>query len=38
MNDKVEMPHDKVGAFIKAFKGSLYPPLWVKLIDAELAE
>jgi hypothetical protein len=38
MNDKVEMPHDKVGAFIKAFKGSLDPRLWVKLIDEELEE
>ena len=38
MNDKVEMPHEKVAAFIVAFRGSLDPRLWVKLIDEELEE
>jgi len=38
MNDKIEMPHEKVAAFIVAFRGSLDPRLWVKLIDEELEE
>jgi hypothetical protein len=31
-------PHDKVSDFIRAFKGSLDPRLWIKLIDEELNE
>ena len=33
-----QMPHEKVADFIVAFKGSLDPRLWVKLIDEELEE
>lgn len=33
-----EMPHEKVGAFIVAFNGSLDPRLWVKLIEEEMTE
>ena len=32
---KPQMPHEKVGDFIKAFNGSLDPRLWIKLIDEE---
>ena len=35
---KPQMPHEKVAEFIVAFKGSLDPRLWVKLIDEELDE
>lgn len=35
---KPQMPHEKVADFIVAFKGSLDPRLWVKLIDEELEE
>lgn len=33
-----KMPHEKVAEFIVAFKGSLDPRLWIKLIDEELEE
>ena len=35
---KPQMPHEKVGEFIRAFNGSLDPRLWIKLIDEELEE
>jgi hypothetical protein len=35
---KPQMPHEKVGDFIRAFNGSLDPRLWVALIDEELEE
>ena len=35
---KPQMPHEKVGEFIRAFNGSLDPRLWIKLIDEEMAE
>lgn len=35
---KPQMPHEKVGDFIRAFNGSLDPRLWVSLIDEELEE
>lgn len=33
-----EMPHEKVGSFMKAFGASLDPRMWVKLIDEEMSE
>jgi hypothetical protein len=35
---KPQMPHEKVAEFMVAFKGSLDPRLWIKLVDEELAE
>jgi len=35
---KPQMPHEKVGDFIRAFNGSLDPRLWVALINEELEE
>lgn len=35
---KPQMPHEKVGDFIRAFNGSLDPRLWIALIDEELSE
>tara|TARA_R110002153_G_scaffold12478_5_gene46486 strand:+ start:2484 stop:2957 length:474 start_codon:yes stop_codon:yes gene_type:complete len=33
-----EMPHEKVGTFMKAFGASLDPRMWVKLVDEEMSE